>query len=53
MVGIGGLDASRVNRKHCCKCGKLFVENESKTLRPGDKGCWCIACDEVRGAGVK
>jgi hypothetical protein len=50
MVGIGGLNKSKIDRKHCCKCGKVFVENESKSMRPGDRGFWCIACDGTRGA---
>jgi len=53
VVGIGGLNKSLVDRKHCAGCGKVFVENESKTMRPGDTGCWCISCDEARGARVK
>jgi len=53
VVGIGGLDKSRVDRKNCCNCHKEFVENESKNMRSSDKGCWCLACDELRGARVR
>jgi hypothetical protein len=38
----------RVDRKHCVRCGKVFAENESKTMRPDDKGFYCTGCDLER-----
>ena len=53
MVGIGGLNKNRIDKKHCGICKKLFVENESKTMRINESFFRCVSCDKLRGARVK
>jgi len=48
MVGLGGLNKSKMDRTKCFICGHVFGENESKTLYPGEheKGFRCSKCDD-------
>lgn len=47
MVGLGGLDKTRVDRRKCGVCKKRFAENESKTMRVGESFFRCSSCDNM------
>lgn len=47
MVGIGGMNAQRIDRTRCGICWHLFEEQEPKVQRPDEKFYRCMGCDKL------
>lgn len=46
MVGLGGLNKSKIDRTRCGICGHYFGENESKSMYPNEDFFRCDKCDD-------